>query len=292
MPHVTLALHPPRLAAFPAAFWRSLALAILAPLCAVGCTAVHGTEPNVRVLETTLTDLSFDGVTVLMDVEVNNPSKAPLPIERMDYGLTLGQEGVPVTSGAVEAPAMLKPKSAVRLEVPARIAFVDLLAHSMVARPGAVVPYVASVSVESRDAEGGTLDLDGQKEGELPVPMLPQVVVKDVTWVDSGVLGMKGTVLLGITNPNAFPIDLKRMKWKLALNGKEVVSSKVSPQSFAAGATDEVVIPISVSTLNLGRSMFALSSGGAGSYEFSADVRIKTPYGELGGPITRSAAAR
>ncbi|MFO0873466.1 MAG: LEA type 2 family protein [Phycisphaerales bacterium] len=270
----------------------ALAVAALALGFVPGCSSVYGTEPNVRVTDTRLDGLTFEGVKLLVDVELNNPTREAMAVESFNYGITLANEPQPAVTGPVPAPATVAAKSAVKETVPVTLRFTDLAMNVVSLKPGSVLPYTVAATAMTNPAGtgpgSGAAELEGEKTGELPVPALPLVEVVDVEWNDSGVFGASGVVTLAVTNTNTFPIDLKRLKWAVSLGGKSLVGGKVNPMTFAPGETEQVELPVSVSTFNVGRAMMGMASSGNASYEVSGDLRIRTPYGEIGSPFKRS----
>lgn len=261
-----------------------------ASLLLPACASVHGTEPNVRVTDTRLDGLSFDGVKMLVDVELNNPTKQAIAVESFTYGVTLANEPQPVVTGKIDAPPTLAARSAIKETVPITLSFADLAMNVLAAKPGSVLPYVVEATAETDIPGTGPADLEGEKTGELPVPAMPDVRVVDVTWKDSGIFGMDGEVKLDVTNRNSFPVDLQKLKWSMSIGGKSLVGGKVPAMTFAPGETEQVIVPVSVSTLNIGRAMMGMASSGNASYEIAGDLRVKTPYGVIGSPFKRSGA--
>lgn len=263
---------------------------VATPIALPACSTVHGTEPNVRVTDTRLNGLSFEGVKLLVDVELNNPTKEAIAVESFTYGITLANEPQPVVTGRIDAPATLGAKTAVKETVPITLTFADLAMNVFAAKPGSVVPYVVEATAATEIPSAGPADLEGERTGELPVPAMPDVRVVDVTWKDAGVFGIDGAVTLDVTNRNSFPVDLQKLKWAMSVGGKSIVGGKVPAMTFAPGETEQVIVPVSVSTMNIGRAMFGMASSNNASYEIAGDLRVKTPYGVIGSPFKRSGA--
>jgi LEA14-like dessication related protein len=261
-------------------------------LAAAGCSVLEGLgrsieKPSARIAGARFGDLSLDAVTLLLDVEVGNPYAVPLPLVKLDYGLSSGGKGI--LSGSAEPGGSVPARGSRVVPLPVRIGFPGLLAALGDVKPGSVVPYAADLTL-STDAPGvGLLSLPLRKEGELPVPAAPEVTVAGLRWEDLGLEKAAAVINLGIRNANSFPVDLSKLSYAFSLAGSRVAEGSVDrPMSFAPGAGGSVDLRLSFSPKSLGLAALGALLGGKASYRLAGSMAFGTPCGGLDVPFDRS----
>lgn len=97
---------------------------------------------------------------------------------------------------------------------------------------------------------------------------------------------------LAIDNPNAVGIELARLDWGLAFDGKPFVGGKKrSPTRIDARGTSTLPIPVSVSFAELYETVSSLSGADELPYRFHGSLGFDVPVlGRVDVPISHSAA--
>ncbi len=265
--------------------WLWAAAAATAVGLASGCESVQSAlvsmeKPAARVTSARISDLSVKKATIEFDVEVDNPYAVPLPLTSVRYGLT--SEGSRFLTGTADLAGQSVPADGEKVvKLPAEVAYSAILSAVDGIRPGAVVSYKADMTL-SVDAPTGKLDLPVSWEGELPFPAVPKVALDTVRWREVALSKATAVLDLRVENPNAFPVDLKRMTYALELGGRSVVESEVdaSPR-LAADETKKISVPVSFSTADLGSAALGLFRGDGAPYGIRGDLRLGTRFGEL-----------
>lgn len=153
---------------------RLLAVAVVAG-AAVGCSAVQ--TPTATVRNAQLGNVTSDGVTLNLDMLVNNPNPVEIPLSDADY--TLALSGTKVLDGTVSPKGSLPANGSLPVSVPVKIAWNDLLkARDAITATGGDVPYTFS----------GDLKLGGAAKG---IPLLGE---KKVPLSYSGTLPLKQAI--------------------------------------------------------------------------------------------------
>jgi len=250
--------------------------------------AIQGMDrPSARVKDVGLEDLDLEGLTLRFDVDVSNPYAVALPLTDIAYELK--SEGASLASGAAPLKGSIPARGSRVVELPARLVFVDLFDTARGIRPGAVVPYEASLDL-SVDAPGtGPLSLPLQTEGRFPIPAAPTVALERVHWDELTLNNAKATLDLNIGNPNAFDLDLAALEYALALGGYDIASAEAQRSTrITADGESMVRIPISVSPLKIGMAAFNLFRGSGSDYTIGGTMEVDTPYGPMALPFERS----
>ncbi len=254
--------------------------------CQTASALLSGAKPTASIRGVWLDQLGPQGLTLLFDVEVTNPYSIPLPVTRLDYALATGEAAF--LAGSAPSQGAIPAKKSKTLQLPAAVNFASLLATVSKLRPGAVVPYTASLDLVVDAPQLGELKLPVKKSGEFPIPAAPDVQLASVTWEKLAWDEAKAVFSLRVKNTNDFPVDLARMNYDLSLGGTKVASSKLAKSMMLRkGDTGDITVPLSLSPMKLGMGLFNILRGEGSSYEIVGDLNLGTPFGKLDMPFTR-----
>jgi LEA14-like dessication related protein len=263
--------------------------AVLLAASGAGCETAkqlweQADKPTASVKSVALRELTLEGVVLAFDVEVGNPYGTPLPVAALDLSLSSRGQGFlnaqSLDQGTVPA------RGSRLMPLTAKVGFAPLLAALSGVRPGAVVPYAAELGVSVDAPVAGRLRLPVKHEGELPVPAVPDVAVKDVRWKSLSLGEATAAVRLEIGNPNQFPFDLSALDYALTLGGVKVAETKLAAtKSFAPGGKVALELPFTVKPADLGTAAFALFRGEGAKYGFQGGIAAKTAFGDLRFPV-------
>jgi len=248
-------------------------------------------KPSVSLTGVHLEALNLTSATLLFDVSLSNPYAIDLPLAKLEYGFL--SKGKQFLTGTADVAGSVPAKSSRVLSVPAKISFPELLKILDGVRPGSVVPYTANFVV-SLDVPGGkTLDLPLRKEGELPVPTMPEITLEDVQW--EGLSLEKATALLKlrVLNRNEFPLELSKLSYGLTLGTARIADSSVEQAvAFTAGGENTIEVRTSFAPKDLGLSAFTMLTGSGSSYKLGGTMNVTTPFGPLDLPYEGSGQAQ
>ena len=123
-------------------------------------------------------DVKLNSATLLFNVEVDNPYPVALPLMKMDYGLSSGAE--PFLNGNTELQTTVPAKSKKIVSLPATINYLDMLKALKGIRPGSKIPYKADLGLSVDAPALGLMRLPLKKEGEIVLPTVSDVNVKNI----------------------------------------------------------------------------------------------------------------
>lgn len=268
----------------------SLTLSLLWVLA--GCSVLENLapsqQPRARVTGAGLEAIDLESATVRFDVAIENPSAVALPLLNLDYRLASG-DAVFLT-GSAELQGTVPAGGSKTVALPARVVFADLLRIVKGVRPGSVVPYSLEAAIVVDSVVAGPLRLPAGKSGELPVPVAPEIELKEIQW-DRLTLGeAAGHIEVGLVNPNSFPFELSGIDYRLTLGKTQVARASLARAASlgASGGTGSVQIPISFSPAQLGVAVFRMLVGSSIDYGFEGAVAVSTPFGAMSLPIEKA----
>jgi LEA14-like dessication related protein len=235
-----------------------------------------------------LQNIGLDSATLRFDVEVKNPYSVPLPLLNLDYALA--SRGTSFLSGKADLQGTVPARDSKVLPLTAKVVFLDLLKALADVRPGQVVPYAAELGLSVDAPTLGTLRLPMKKEGELPVPAVPDAEVSEIRWDRLDLDEAAGRLRLNLVNRNAFPVDLSELKYTLSLGGVEVGESAIAnPVKFdASGGAGQVTIPVSFSPRKAGEGLLRMLLGAEGGYRLRGTLILDTRFGKIQLPLDKT----
>ena len=272
---------------------RCLGVIILGMLLMVlvtGCESL-GRTPSAKITGYKLDGLSLDGVTLAFEVKVKNPTKQPLAISELEYALTNREiEGEPFVQGSAPLTDVVNASSSRTIKMPATLSFAQLLEAMDQGEPGSVIAYAADLALvtDHRTQESDVLKLPMKWEGKFPIPAMPKVEMIEAGWTDFGMLSAKGRVVLRVTNTNQFDVEVKKMGYKMQLQGATLASGGISrSRRLKSGETQEIEIPFRVSALKVGAAVMDATRKNQAGFRVAGDLNLKTEFGSLDLPFER-----
>lgn len=270
----------------------ALVLPFLAGCKALTDLAAGATKPGVTVKGVRFGDVSMDGLTLFFDTEVSNPYAVDLPLTNLDY--SLASQGAKFLTGSAPVQGTVPANGSKVVALPAKVAFGPMLSMLKGVKPGAVVPYAATMKLSVDGPAGvGKLALPLSKSGELPVPAVPDVSLSDLKINDLSISNAKATLSLNIKNTNQFAVSLARMGLGLELAGSQVSSAAVTNAlSLKPGDSGTIEVPVNLSLANLGLSALNALRGKDTGYRLKGDMALETPFGPMTLPLDRGGTTK
>jgi LEA14-like dessication related protein len=268
---------------------QQLAVALL--LVTTGCATVNEIlsrtgvdKPTARVRGARLTGLSLRSVDLAFDIEVTNPLAVAVPLDRLEY--SLAGSGQPILSGAADLEGSVPARGTQLVNLPVRVDCLALVRTGSGFRPGQVVDYSADLTLQVDIPTASPLRIPLRTQGELPIPKAPAVEVSSIGWQELTLSRARGTATLDVTNTNDFLIGLDSFDYALSIGGVQVATGTTpSAQTFEAGASGGLTIPIDVRPIDLGTALFDILRGSRASYGIEGTFRVGTPFGPLDLPF-------
>jgi LEA14-like dessication related protein len=269
---------------------RFSAFALICAALVGGCQSMQdliggAPKPAAHVIGASIRGLSLENIVLLFDVEVENPYPTSLPL--IDLGYSLASGGSKFLEGTIKPTGSIPARGKQVIQVPATVAFSSLFATLKGVKPGAIVPYTADFKLGVDAPVLGRLDVPLSKNGELPIPAVPQVELASLAIGKLSLDQMTASAKLQVKNTNQFPLDLKKLGVSFALGGLEVGSSKLANSvSLPAGQAITLEMPLSFSPRAVGIGLVNLLRGDQIAYKVSGSIDAATRFGPLSLPFS------
>lgn len=215
-------------------------------------------------------------------IEISNRMRAPLDIERVDYGADLHDKPLFEESFAELHPMRSRGKQWVNLPFQVSMKDVTNQIEDVLAEEGIRVAFRGTVY----PVGFGPIPFEATRV--IPVPRLPEVAIDGV---QGSPLDGEFTVFLRVRNTNEFPMAFDDVDTFLSLNGKRYDLLRTESFSeMAPGGSGRVALTMH-QTRGKGLSMVVnVVKHGAASFTVGGSISCRTPYGVILLPLDLSAA--
>jgi LEA14-like dessication related protein len=261
------------------------ALLGLSMLSVSGCATLQNliggaSKPTAAVTGVHFTNLSLKDVTLVFDVTVTNPYTVPLPLVNLDYALS--SQAITILEGQAPIQGSVPALGTKTIAFPTTISFAGVLAVLSNIAPGGVVPYQGVLGLSVNVPAFGPVRIPLEKQGEFPIPAIPQVSLASVTWQNISLTGANALVKIKLGNTNQFPVDLTNFSYSLNLADRDLAKGTLANSThFSPKETQELGISLEVSTTQLGMTLTRLFQGNASHYRLNGALALGTPFGPL-----------
>ncbi|MBT8130284.1 MAG: LEA type 2 family protein [Gammaproteobacteria bacterium] len=252
-----------------------LAVCLLAA-CAELSRHAETIKPTARLTDTRLANISFEQADLVFDLAVQNQNPFAINLAGLEYDLKI--ENRSLISGVTAQGLKIKPAATSTVQLPVTLKFADLKKL-----PGELWQQDKfSYQLDSRFIVDlpviGNYAIPVAKQGELPVPRLPRVSLKDVTVGNLSLSSADLVARVEIENPNAFDLVFTDFDYRLKINrqdwGHGSIKDNVTVPEKGRSTID---IPVKLDMLSMGRTVYqVLAERQALEYQLSGEATLDT----------------
>ncbi len=247
-------------------------------------------EPRLSVKGVRVAGLSAESADLEATIGVDNPNPVGLTLNYLSYELDL--EGERLASGETDRTSTVPAAGQGEVIFPISVRYQDLAA--VYAR----VKDRDEVSYQIQGQLGlarplGTLHLPYRASGKMKVWRLPRVQNVSLK-VESLSLGeTRLRLILRLENPNAFPLEITKLHYRIALSGRDFAAGDVrSPQTLPARDFGEIDIPLALNLVELGGAAANLLGGKNADYTLEYSAECVGPEGRIKQEATQTGTMR
>ena len=238
-----------------------------------GCAAImpHLKAPSADFKDMRIQDMGLFDSTLVFTYEVRNPNPVGAYLSRLNYRLFLNDKEF--AAGNLDKGISLPPSGSAPVEIPVSVNYQKALGSLSELAAKQTVPYRI-------DGAFGIMGMDVpfQTQGELNLPGLPKVALKQLDIENLSWRGADLKIVMEVANPNSFALDMAGLNYGVKLGGNrfaEGVYEKIP--SVPANGASTIDIPLSVDFMKLGRSAYSLLKENASQYELDGEMIFNLP---------------
>lgn len=235
-------------------------------------------EPDVSFTNMSIQNITFEGVTLLFDFDVNNPNRFGVSAEGYNYEFFINERSF--LTGVQEQPFRIERESANQIQIPVSLTFTEVYETFRSVMRQDSLSYMLSSEVEFDVPVMGTRKVPVTADGSLPIPKIPSIQFGEFNVKDVSLSGANVEVSFRVSNPNAFGISIANAKYMLNVNGRQWLDTQLDERIYVNGSEQRIItIPVRLSATQMGSAMVEIMSGNTtfsykltGSAEVSADL--------------------
>ena len=214
-------------------------------------------KPTAKLAGAHIANISFDKVDLVFDLEVENKNPIALDLAGLDYDFKV--ENQSLVSGVTAKAIKLKANGTSPVQLPVTLKFDDLkklpgeiwdkdrLAYDLQTTFNIMLPIIGNYAIPVA------------KQGELPVPKVPDIKIKDVNIKKLNFTSADIVAQVEVNNPNDFSMVLKSFNYNLNINQKNWGQGEITQSSEIPKRGKGVIeIPLKLDLFSIGSAAVAL----------------------------------
>lgn len=243
-----------------------------------GCAAIGELsdvrEPAVDFREMSVSNITFDSVTLLFDFDVSNPNRFGVSAEGYEYDFFINNRSF--ISGSMNDPVTIERESASIIQIPVTLSYQEVYRTFSSVMNQDQIAYELSTEVDFDLPVLGMQSVPVSTSGEIPVPKPPRVEFGEFIINQVSLSGADAEVSFTVSNPNVFALSLLRASYNLRVNGREWLDTTLNELiRVESGQSREVRIPIRLNSAQLGSALMDLMGGNSTfNYELSGTASV------------------
>ncbi len=239
-------------------------------------------------------NISFDGVTLLFDFDVNNPNRFGVSADQYSYEFFINDNSF--LSGTQQENIRISRESSSVVQVPVSLNFSDVFSTftSLVRRDS--LSYKIATEVQFDIPGLGRQRVPVSTAGELPIPRMPRIEFSGLNVRNLSLSGAEIDLGFRVSNPNSFGISLSNAAYVFRVNGREWLDTRLGDRIRIGGSqSDTITIPVRLNASQMGSVLLDLI-GGSTQFDYnlsgSANISAELEGFQDGGTIPFDVSGR
>lgn len=237
-------------------------------------------KPEVSYRNMSFESMSFDGIGLKFNFDLENPNNVNLKASGYNYALSIDDQKF--IEGQNNDGLELKSLSTSQISIPVQLNFRELYSTVSSVVNSDSVAYGISSAFSFDIPVLGLIEIPVSANGHLPVPKLPALSFESMSLGSISLTGAEVRLNMLFENPNSFGLSFSDIKYKFMVDGSEWASTGINNViDLSAKGSQRVEIPIRLDFATLGLSAYRLLTGGSTfNYRLVGDgnVKVDLPY--------------
>ena len=233
-------------------------------------------DPEIKLKNVSLLDLSFDKTDLLLEIDVVNPNKFSLDLDGYNYDFIINKTSF--VKGKQQEIQSIKANGNSRFQVPIELKFKNLYNTFQSLSKKDSVDYDVLLGFDFDLPVVGKTTFSVNDSGSLPLPKIPTIKFKSFK-LDKLSLTKANLILdIDIENPNSFDLILNNFIYNLNIDGKSWAKSASNEKiNIPEKGKTVLSIPVSLNFLTMGKSVYqSLTSSEPLEYNLTGKMDLIT----------------
>jgi len=244
---------------------------ILISIC--GCAVLQQLidKPEVEFIGVSLNTVSLFEATPVFKFKITNPNPMGININKINYNLRIND--IKFIKGVSDQQAGIKAASSGILELPVTFNYMDVFNNVSEFIESDKIYYNLSGSINI-----GPFPVLYEYNGELEVPDLPELALKDVKISSLSLKEASIAFDLELGNSNSFPIALEALDYSVKLDGRDFIKGiRTDINTISKNGKLKLEIPLELNFLESGYSVYKVFKDLSADYELSGTMKFRVP---------------
>jgi len=231
-------------------------------------------KPKLSIEHTKVQSLSFEDITLLFDVAVENPNLYALDLAGLTYDFKLNDNQF--LQGEQNSGISIAAEDKSVIQLPLTLNYQNIYNTISSLKDKDKTNYALNLEIGMNIPVLGFRAFPLNHAGEFPLPKIPSIKIDAIKLEKLTVAKADLNLNLKIDNPNVFSMAINKMDYNLIVDGKQWLNG-LSEVETQLTAKDESIIslPISLNFFEVGQSVFKLLTGGEQlDYQFTGSFKI------------------
>ena len=227
--------------------------------CAELSKHVETIKPTARLTDTRLANINFEQADLVFDLAVENQNPVAINLAGLKYDLKI--ENQSLVSGVTAQGLEVKAASTSVVQLPVSLKYDDLrkLPGELWQKDSFAYQLDTSFIVDLPVI--GEYAIPVSKQGELPVPKLPDVKLRDVMVKNLSFKEAELVAQVAIDNPNSFDLGFSDFDYRLNINQQTWGQGRIRENnSVPKKGTAIIDIPVKLNMMSMGQTAYQLLS--------------------------------
>jgi len=235
-------------------------------------------KPTVEITNAKISNLSFNDLDLLFDIQINNPNTVGINLAGFDYELLLNENSF--ISGNQPNQLQIEANNQNTIQLPVKLKFLDIYNTFVDLKNNNNSKYQIKCGLNFNLPVLGETRIPISKSGDIPLLKLPKISFNSVKLDNINFSGANLMLEVKFKNPNAFTMLIEQMNYNFQVNGKNWLGGKTNQKTTTNKNGESIIqIPVSLDFLQMGSSLFQVISGGKNlNYNFTGNLDIKNSH--------------
>ena len=214
-------------------------------------------KPTAKLTGTRLANINFEQADLVFDMAVENQNPVAINLAGLNYDLKI--ENQSLVSGVTAQGLEIKPASTSAVQLPVTLKFDDLRKLPGELQKKDSFSYQLDTEIIVDLPLIGHYAIPVTKRGELPVPKLPDIKIKDVQIKNLSFAAAELVALVEIVNPNAFELGFSNFNYQLNVNQQSWGQGSINQsKSIAENGKATIEIPLKLNMVSMGQTAYKM----------------------------------
>jgi len=233
-------------------------------------------KPVVKLANTRITGLSLNTIDLIFDLDIENPNPLSIRTAGLDYDFQLNHASL--VKGNQNDEMLIQSNGKSRVAIPLSLNFQDIYQAYQSLKNQDSTEYALKCGVIFDLPLLGPTRIPVQKSGHLPLIKIPNIQIHKLKLNRLTLTRAELMLELKMKNPNAFQLRLNNLNYQFNVNGLSWSKGNITtPVSVKSKSENTIRIPISLSFIEIGQTVYQLISGNKKlDYQLSGQLGFDT----------------